>query len=241
MVGSAVDELVAHGIVHRLVEEDTIRYQVAAESQLAAAYYRNMVIHFFVDGAVAELALAGFGGAEPVSPAALLTEARRIRDLLIFEFFFAGRDAYGEVIAGELDDRIAEWRARLDSGDVAAVQEAFRPFRSPAVLRPFIDAYRLVAGIIADDAYLGTIDESGLVDRALKAAPAQVASGTIASGQSVSKILFETAVTLARHRGVLEAGPDVVERRKGFAAELDELATRIRRLAASNRSNQTTD
>ena len=123
------------------------------------------------------------------------------------------------------------------AGEIDKVLASFAPFRSPAVLRPFLEAYRVVAEVIGDDAYLGTIDESGLVDRALKTAAAQVASGEIASGQSVSEVLFETAVTLARHRGVFVPGPDVVERRKGFAAELDELAARIRRLAASNRSN----
>ena len=120
---------------------------------------------------------------------------------------------------------------------MASVLDGFRPFRSPAILRPFLEAYRVVAGLIEDDAYMGTIDESTLVNRALKAGRDQLAAGTITSGQSVSKILFETAVTLARHRGMFEPGPDVVERRKAFAAEIDELAARMRRLGRLYRSD----
>ena len=230
VVGAAVDELLLHGMIRRLVDGDTIRYQIAGDSLLAAAYYRNMVIHFFVDGAIAELAVAGISGDEPDPAEAVLAEARRIRGVLLFEFFFAGRDIFDARISTELDDRAPDWRDRLGAGRAAAVLDAFRPFRSPAVLRPFIDAYRVVAEIIEEDAFMGTIDQGSLVDRAMKRGREAVATGAIASGQSVSKILFETAVTLARHRGVFEAGPDVVACRKTFAAEIGELADRIRSL-----------
>ncbi len=231
VVGSAIDQLVVHGIVNRQVDGEVIRYGIAPESQLAAAYYRNMVIHFFVDGAVAELALAGIDGAEGEPVDAVFAEARRIRRVLLFEFFFAGRDEYDAVIAGEIDRRCPDWRDLVAAGEVASVLDGFRPFRSPAILRPFLEAYRVVAGLIEDDAYMGTIDESTLVNRALKAGRDQLAAGTITSGQSVSKILFEAAVTLARHRGMFEPGPDVVERRKAFAAEIDELAERAGKLS----------
>jgi glycerol-3-phosphate O-acyltransferase len=226
VVGRAIDELVVHGIVNRVVDGDVIRYGIAPESQLAAAYYRNMVIHFFVDGAVAELALAGTDGDEPKPVAAVFAEARRIREVLLFEFFFAGRDDYDAVIAAEIERRSPGWRDLVAAGEVASVLGGFRPFRSPGVLRPFLEAYRVVADLIEEDAYMGTIDQSTLVDRALRAGREQLAAGTITSGQSVSKILFEDAVTLARHRGMFEPGPDVVERRKAFAAEIAELAAR---------------
>ena len=43
----------------------------------------------------------------------------------------------------------------------------------------------------------------------------------IQSGESVSKVLFETALRLAGNRGLLERGtPDLIERRRAFAEEI---------------------
>ncbi len=236
VVGTAVDELVLHGLVKRLVDGDAIRYRIAPQAQLAAAYYRNMVIHFFVDGAVAELAVAGVTGDEPDPVAAVHTEARRIREVLLFEFFFAGRETFDTEISAELDDRIPDWRGLLSSGGAAAVLDGLRPMRSPALLLPFLEAYRVVADIIAEDAYLGTIDEGSLVERAMRRGREQVANEAMSSGQSVSKILFETAVKLARHRRAFDSGPDVVTRRQALATELGELVDRIRWMAAGEQA-----
>ena len=57
MVERALHELSEHGVV--VIHEaatDTL-YEIGPEQHLAAAYYRNSIIHFFVNGAVAELAL----------------------------------------------------------------------------------------------------------------------------------------------------------------------------------------
>ena len=71
---------------------DTV-YRIGPDQQLAAAYYRNTIVHFFVNGAITELALiaaATHRRFEP-SPRLRVDEALALRDLLKFEFFFAER------------------------------------------------------------------------------------------------------------------------------------------------------
>src|SRR5690606_1046281 len=58
-VARALDALVRTGVVTCFSEGPEAVYRIADDAHLAAAYYRNTVIHFFVTGAIAELALLG--------------------------------------------------------------------------------------------------------------------------------------------------------------------------------------
>jgi glycerol-3-phosphate O-acyltransferase len=62
----------------------------------------------------------------------------------------------------------------------------------------------------------------------------------IRSAESVSKVLFESALRLARNRGLLDSGvPNLPERRRAFAREIREAVRRvdaIDALAASRRA-----
>jgi glycerol-3-phosphate O-acyltransferase len=62
--------------------------------------------------------------------------------------------------------------------------------------------------------------------------------GRIRSTESVSKVLFETALRIARNRGLLD-GEDLTVRRQAFAAEIRHAIRRvdaIEALAASRRA-----
>src|SRR5439155_984208 len=89
-------------------------YRSGPEKHLIASYYRNTIIHFFVNGAIAELALlraAEDGIADPA--AEFWDEAIRLRDLLKFEFFFAEKDAFREELREEVGLHDAQWESRL--------------------------------------------------------------------------------------------------------------------------------
>ncbi|HHC07728.1 MAG TPA: glycerol-3-phosphate acyltransferase, partial [Actinobacteria bacterium] len=58
-VRDALDALAANGIVRRHESVASVVYAVGPEQHLAAAYYRNTIIHFFVTAAIAEVALVG--------------------------------------------------------------------------------------------------------------------------------------------------------------------------------------
>src|SRR5262249_40784102 len=87
-VATALHELVRSDVVTRFDEGPEVLYRIADGAHLAAAYYRNAVIHFFVTGAIAELALLGVADDATDRVQAFYEEALRVRDLLKFEFFF---------------------------------------------------------------------------------------------------------------------------------------------------------
>src|SRR2546428_9305031 len=77
-VQRALDALVENGVVTCFAGGTEAVYLIGPEKHLIASYYRNTIIHFFVNGAIAELALpraAGAGAADP--PAEFSAEAMR--------------------------------------------------------------------------------------------------------------------------------------------------------------------
>jgi glycerol-3-phosphate O-acyltransferase len=232
-VRRTLDALVENGIVTCFADGPEAVYLIGPEKHLIASYYRNTIIHFFVDGSIAELALlraAEDGVADP--PGEFWDEAMRLRDLLKFEFFFAEKDAFREALRREIRLHDPDWEDRLRDGPaaIAALVRRFRPFSAHRVLRPFLEAYQVVAdelerhpvaAPVADDAFL----------RACRARGQQyVLQRRILSPESVSQVLFATALRLARNRDLVDPdAPDVAERRRAFA---DELRRAIRRVDA---------
>jgi glycerol-3-phosphate O-acyltransferase len=66
-----------------------------------------------------------------------------------------------------------------------------------------------------------------VIKRALGLGRQYVAQRRLRSSESVSVLLFQTALQLMRNRGLLEAGSDVAERRVVFLAELRDLLKRL--------------
>ena len=115
----------------------------------------------------------------------------------------------------------------MRSGPAAAdgLLAGMRPLVSHVVVRPFVEAYRLVADVLAhDDA---VVSDSEVVRRALGLGRQYVAQRRLRSSESVSALLFQTALQLARNRGLLEPGADLAERRAAFLAELRDLVRRL--------------
>src|SRR5207249_9489055 len=139
----ALDALVENGVVTCFAGGSETVYLIGPEKHLIASYYRNTIIHFFVTGAIAELALlraAGDGVADPA--AEFWDETMRLRDLLKFEFFFAEKEAFREELREEVGLHDAEWESRLTEGpgSIDALLRRFRPFSAHRVLRPFVEA-----------------------------------------------------------------------------------------------------
>ncbi|MFQ5555232.1 MAG: glycerol-3-phosphate 1-O-acyltransferase [Acidimicrobiia bacterium] len=231
-VHGALGALVAHGIVSRFEGATSTVYRVGPEQHLSAAFYRNTIIHHFVNAAITELALLHARDADGDRTRATLAEALRIRNVLKFEFFFRPSDEFSDQIISELDDHDPDWRSHLESGDVDAVLDHFRPFLSPAVLRPFLEAYQVVADLIADDADEARIDTDGLVEQALDLGKQYLLQRRIRSAESVSTVLFGSAVSLADNRKLFDDGPDIPEARRAHAAQLHDLTRRLNGIEA---------
>jgi glycerol-3-phosphate O-acyltransferase len=243
-VRATLDALVAGGVVTFVGEGRDPVWLIGPEHQLAATFYRNSLIHFLLDTALCELAVlrAGESAFDPVSvsvsdegPAldpvgAFWDEIARLRDLLKFEFYFKERDEHRRQVAAEMARHDPSWEARLRSGPAAADEllAAMRPLVSHVVVRPFVEAYRLVADVLAHDSRPVTAD-SDVVREALGLGRQYVAQHRLRSSESVSALLFQTALQLARNRGLLE-GDDLAVRRAAFLAELRDLVRRLDRI-----------
>jgi glycerol-3-phosphate O-acyltransferase len=218
------------------VFEDGIQpvYAVPTTAATAAAYYRNSCVHFFVPSAIAELALqhvAGLDGCEPL--AAFRAEALRVRDLLKFEFFFDDKEAFLHSMESQLSQRAPEWRDHLASPhEIGELLESLDPLLAPGTLRPFVEAYWVLADALLREDPAQPLAPKPFLKRCVALGQQRVRQRRVASEESASRAYFEPALKLAENRGLLtgDAG-ELQAGRKRFAAELAGLVARIDRLA----------
>jgi glycerol-3-phosphate O-acyltransferase len=231
-----LDTLVESDLLVRYDEGPETVYAIGPEKHLAAAYYRNAVIHYFVNGAIAELAL--LRAAEPGVEdrrREFWDEAMRLRDLLKFEFFFAEKEVFRGELRHELAYHEPGWEAALEGGPEAIldVLPHVRPFSAHRVLRPFVEAYRVVADALARREPQEELDEGDFLRDCLALGRQYALQRRVKRAESVSKVLFATALRLARNRQL--AGPgggELAARRRAFADEMREVIRRIDALEA---------
>ncbi len=240
-VQRALDALVDNGVVTRSTEGLEPLYLIGPDQQLAAAYYRNSIIHVFVDACIAELSLLRAAQAEGEPLEAFWDEAMQLRDLLKFEFFFAEKESFRAELAREMAWRDGAWEARVERGseEIVALLSSFKPFSSHRVLRPFVEAYEVVGDLLEREADQD-FDAEPFLARCLKLGKQYHQQRRIHSAQSVSKVLFQSALRLAENRDVVSG--DVATRtarRRAFADEIRSVSRRveaINALAASRRA-----
>ena len=134
-----------------------------------------------------------------------------------------------------MDRHDPAWEERLRSGpdEADALLAEMRPLVSQVIVRPFVQAYRLVADVLASDDTLAVgeqADDAEVIERALGLGHQYVAQGRLRSSESVSVLLFQTAMQLARNRGLFEPGEDLGKRRSAYLNELRDLIRRLDRI-----------
>jgi glycerol-3-phosphate O-acyltransferase len=230
-VRRALETLRESGVVTCYDEGPEPVWAIDAEQHLTAAYYRNTIIHFFVNGAIAELALLRAAEPDVADPLAeFWSEAFALRDLLKFEFFFADKESFRAELAGELALQDSEWQQRVADGPagIEALVRRIRPFTAHRVLRPFLEAYRVAAETLAHRDPALPFDEDDFAKRCLALARQQLLQRRLRRAESVSKVLFATAVRVARNRSLVDPGAaDLATRRRLFADELRRVVQRI--------------
>jgi glycerol-3-phosphate O-acyltransferase len=216
--------LVQHGVVERFADGLEPVYRIGADRDLAAAFYRNVIIHWFVNRAIVELGLvtAAETGSGEDPTAAALEEAFRLRDLLKFEFFFAEKGEFQDELRAEVALIDPAWRENLQTlGEALAASGGHFAER---VLRSFVEAYSVVADRLA--AYgQAAADEAELLRACMVAGRQYHLQGRIVSAEAVSTELFKTGIKLAANRGLMAEGTG--ERREAFRRELDDVLRRI--------------
>jgi glycerol-3-phosphate O-acyltransferase len=224
-VRSAVDAL-SNG--HPITRVDSGReavWYIAPGDEHAAAFYRNSLIHAFLETSIVELALAHARRAPDAQAdrvAAFWEQAMRLRDLLKFDFYFADSAAFRANIAEELEWH-QDWESRVAAGgdEIDALLFKKRPLMSDAMLRVFFESYGIVADVLCD-APPGIGDQE-LIDLALGVGRQYLAQTRVRSNESVSTLLFATARQVVADQDLIGPGPDLAERRDAFRRELREI------------------
>jgi glycerol-3-phosphate O-acyltransferase len=223
-VENALDSLVASGVVRRSDGLTERVYSIGDGKHLAAAYYRNTIIHFFVNPGITELALGVcIHRDSPLIRTSIVGRALEIRDLLKFEFFFLPSDEFSEEIGSEIE----RFAAPDDAGNdgIGFGSHAFYPM-SPIVLGPFFEAYYVVAAALMAEGD-ASITPSGLEERALRMGDQLSAHGDISQKEAVSTALFATGIRLAESRGLLTG---TTQERREFYQELEEILETLREI-----------
>jgi glycerol-3-phosphate O-acyltransferase len=192
-------------------------WRIAPEEQHAAAFYRNSVIHAFLETSIVELALAHARHADGDRMAAFWAQAMRLRDLLKFDFYFADSTAFREHLAEEMSWH-ENWETHVAAGDIDMLLRAKKPLIAGAMLRPFFEAYEIVADVLRDAP--AEIDDKELTKRALGLGNQYIAQHRVRSNESVSALLFTTARQVAGDQNLLAPAADLTERRTAFRDEL---------------------
>ncbi|WP_051017471.1 glycerol-3-phosphate 1-O-acyltransferase [Rhodococcus sp. R1101] len=207
-------------------------YSIEPGQHLVAAFYRNSGVHWFVNRSIMELAIL-YAHANPGDDPARVAweEAKNLRDLLKFEFFFPDRDTFEAQIRDELAWLVPSWGDALPTKDEALtglVETGF--FMSHRTLRSFFDAQLVVAERLAVRDPELEIDRAAFLAECVAVGRQMLLQRRLYGPESVSSELFASALDLARNRGLLDRNENsevVRERRTAFATELSALAQRV--------------
>ncbi|CAM4249327.1 Glycerol-3-phosphate acyltransferase [Mycobacterium basiliense] len=197
-------------------------WYIAPQDELAAAFYRNSVIHAFLETSIVELALAHVRHSDGDRMAAFWDQAMRLRDLLKFDFYFADSAAFRANIAEEMAWH-QDWESQVAAGgdDIDAILYEKRPLISDAMLRVFFEAYEIVADVLRDAP--ADISPKELTESALGIGRQYVAQGRVRSSEPVSTLLFATARQVVEDQNLIAPAPDLGERRIAFRRELRDI------------------
>jgi len=230
-VARTMDVLVESGLLTLYDEGPDPVYGIAQNQHLGAAYYRNTIIHYFLTGAIAELSLLRASEREVSDRSAAFWDAALdLRDLLKFEFFFVEKEAFQAEIRQELSHHVVDWEDRLDqgSGAILEVLARIRPFHAHRVLRPFLEAYRVVGDVLESRDSGESIDESRFLSECLALGHQYAHQRHIKRQESVSNVLFKTAVKLAQNRELWQpGGAEQQEARRRFAGQIRAAIRRV--------------
>jgi glycerol-3-phosphate O-acyltransferase len=194
-------------------------WRIAPENEHEAAFYRNTLIDAFLETSIVELSLAYAQRAESDRLEAFWSQAMRLRDLLKFDFYFADSAAFREHVAEEMSWH-EDWESHVAAGgaEIDAMLRAKKPLIAGAMLRPFVEAYEIVADVVRDAP--AEISEKELTKKALGVGRQYVAQDRVRSNEAVSALLFATARQVVADQHLLEPAADLAERRAAFRDEL---------------------
>ena len=224
-----LDRLVSEGVVSVYSGGTEPVYSISAGKQHEAAFYRNTIIHFFLIRAVAELAaLQAAEDNAPDIPEATWQNARRLKELLRYEFFFPRTREFAEQVRAETTLINPKWQEHTFSPAQVRAEMAGLPMLvAHRVIGPFLEAYTVLADELA---LLGAqaADDKELVKRSLGVAQQRWLQRRLPTPESVSADYFRNAIQLVEKLGLLTSTePGLAQRRRALAEELHQITRRL--------------
>jgi glycerol-3-phosphate O-acyltransferase len=241
-VSQTLHDLVGSGVLTCYSGGPTTVWGIGDDQHLIVAVYRNSAIHVLFMRAIAELALLAIVRTPAATKRTGWEKALAVRELLKFDFFFAGREEFADELWNEfaiMTGRSHDPSAPLDTDEAVRSLHESDLLVAHLVLRPFVDAYRVVAEELMRIDHGRNVDERLLLKRCLRLGRQWSLQHRITE-ESVSGEMFNTAVKLARHRGLLDLdadAADIAKRRAALVAELDDLQRSIGELAQLRRDS----
>ncbi|MDH5373616.1 MAG: glycerol-3-phosphate 1-O-acyltransferase, partial [Acidimicrobiia bacterium] len=229
-VQEVLDRLCEHDIVTRFDKGPQSVYRIQETQYLAASYYRNTIVHYFVTGAIAELALLRAAeSTESDVTEVFWDEALRLRDVLKFEFFFSEKGAFVEEVRSEINHFREGWETALIEGPTGArdLLGRLRPLRAHWALGPFLEAYLVVGDSLETQPDDRPIDSKPFLRRCLGLGEQYRLQSKISKAEAVSEVLFKSALGLAANRRLLEPREGLAEDRTAFASQIRDIVRRI--------------
>jgi glycerol-3-phosphate O-acyltransferase len=228
--------MIEEGIITRYDEGPEVVYGIDLEQHPVASYYRNTIIHFFINKAIIELALlktSEIEGSEALQ--VFWNEVDKLRDLFKFEFFYAPTEEFHRQIREELNRYADNWEELLQQGPrgFAQLQNNMLLLVAHVSLLTYAEAYSVVADLLAHMDPAETLEEDACVNQALKLGQQAYLQRRISSRSSIGKLLFRNGFQMARHRKLTEGGADeVAAGRKALAREIRDVLRRLELIRA---------
>jgi glycerol-3-phosphate O-acyltransferase len=225
-VRDLANAMVGMGLLIRYDEGSDTVFGLDPARHPMASYYRNTIIHHFVNKAILELALLAVAAlpaeaalADPT--AAFRAETERLRDFFKFEFFYPGKAEFRGELEQEMRRVDPGWDSRLQRGpaEALALLAGMRPLVAHATLLHFVEAYSVVFDLLARLDPGEALEEGECISRALKEGKQLYLQRRITSEASIGKILFGNGYKLAANLGLTRAA------RTGTSGHVDESAT----------------
>nr|WP_210425324.1 glycerol-3-phosphate 1-O-acyltransferase [Spongiibacter thalassae] len=228
--------MISEGIVTRYDEGPQTVFGLAQNQQPVASYYRNTVVHFFVNKAIIELAL--LKASEVEAEAALNVfwrEVDALRDLFKFEFFYSPTEEFHQEIREELGRIDPQWEDVLQQGRVETgwLLKHMDPLVAHVALLTYAEAYAIVADLLEEMPAEESLQSKDCANKAFKLGRQLYLQRRISSEASIGKQLFKNAYQLMEHRKLTSgsaAGDEcsaVAERRSSQAHEIRDILRRI--------------
>lgn len=232
-VQNVVDTLVNSGLLVRYDQGSSTVYAIEPDQHPIASYYRNSIIHHFLDKAIIELSVLKAREVQDGPSAEVFwEETDRLRDLFKFEFFYPAKDEYRENLKAELQRTDPDWEKKLNEGGplLKGLTNRMQPLIGHAVFLPFVEAYTVVLDILSRLDPGDAIDKKTCVERALKEGKQAYLLRRITSEASIGKILFENGFKMAAGLGLTgETTDETIAERKALLRKFRALSRRMER------------